>query len=60
VAAWLPVVTGGGYFFWGSSPTLVDLDGNDTLEIVIASRDLSGAQLGCGGMVFAPTATMVP
>jgi hypothetical protein len=48
-----PVAVSGAYLAWGSSPTLVDLDGNGTLEIVIAGRDLSGGSPGNGGMVYA-------
>lgn len=48
-----PVLVNGAYFYTGSSPTLVDLDGNGTLEIVIAGRSLSGVELGCGGVVYA-------
>jgi hypothetical protein len=48
-----PVALSGSYLIWGSSPTLVDLDGNDTLEIVVAGRDLNGNNPGCGGMVYA-------
>jgi hypothetical protein len=48
-----PVALGGAYLIWGSSPTLVDLDGNGTLEIVVAGRDLVDGKPGCGGMVYA-------
>ncbi|MBN1138755.1 MAG: FG-GAP repeat protein [Anaerolineae bacterium] len=48
-----PVGLSGGYIYWGSSPTLVDLDGNGALEIVIAGPNLNGNQLGCKGMVYA-------
>jgi hypothetical protein len=47
-----PVAVSGAYFSWGSSPTLVDLDGNGKLEIVVAGRDLSGGSPGNGGMVY--------
>ena len=48
-----PVALSGSYLIWGSSPTLVDLDGNGTLEVVVGSRNLSGGQPGCGGVVYA-------
>ena len=48
-----PVALSGSYLIWGSSPTLVDLDGDGRLEVVIGSRNLSGGQPGCGGMVYA-------
>jgi hypothetical protein len=48
-----PVALSGSYLIWGSSPTLVDLDGDGTLEVVIGSRNLSGGQPGCGGVVYA-------
>ena len=38
---------------FGSSPTLVDLDDDGTLEVVFAGRDLSGTNPGNGGMVYA-------
>ena len=48
-----PVSVTGAYFYTGSSPTLVDLDGNGTREIVIGGRTRNGGQLGCGGVVYA-------
>jgi hypothetical protein len=48
-----PVGLSGAYLVWGSSPTLADLDGNGTLEILVAGRDLVGGRPGCGGMVYA-------
>jgi len=48
-----PQALSGANLTWGSSPTLVDLDGDDTLEIVLGSRDLSGSTPGTGGMVYA-------
>jgi hypothetical protein len=49
-----PAALRGAYLFWGSSPTLVDLDGNGTLEIVAAGRDRQAdGRPGCGGLVYA-------
>jgi hypothetical protein len=48
-----PVPVTGAYFYTGSSPTLVDLDGNGTLEIVIGGRNRNGDQPGCHGVVYA-------
>ena len=63
-----PVALSGAYLIWGSSPTLTDLDGDGTLEIIVAGRDREGLQHssqavagqkhaggspGCGGMVYA-------
>jgi hypothetical protein len=47
-----PVAVNGAYLAGGSSPTLVDLDGNGTLEIVLAGRNLEGGAPGNGGMVY--------
>jgi hypothetical protein len=48
-----PVALSGAFLSLGSSPTLVDLDGDGKLEVVIAGRDLSGGSPGSGGMVYA-------
>jgi hypothetical protein len=48
-----PVALGGAFLALGSSPTLADLDGNGTLEIIVAGRDLVSGKPGCGGMVYA-------
>jgi hypothetical protein len=48
-----PVALSGASLIWGSSPTLVDLDGNRTLEILVAGRNLAGGSPGCGGVVYA-------
>ncbi len=47
-----PVALSGAYLNLGSSPTLADLDGNGTLEVIIAGRDLDGGSPGDGGMVY--------
>ena len=48
-----PQVLNGAFLSYWSSPTLVDLDGDGTLEIVIGGRDLVGGSPGTGGMVYA-------
>jgi hypothetical protein len=49
-----PVALAGAYLQLGSSPTLVDLDGNGSLEIIAAGPDLrADGQPGCGGLVYA-------
>ena len=48
-----PVPLVGAPLLWGSSPTLADLDGNGTLEIILGGRDLDASgQPGCGGWVY--------
>jgi hypothetical protein len=46
------VLSGAGLTMW-SSPTLVDLDGDGHLEILVAGADLVGGVPGHGGMVYA-------
>ncbi len=48
-----PQAVNGAYLSYGSSPTLVDLNGDGTLEIVVGGRDLVGGSPGNGGMVYA-------
>lgn len=48
-----PRILNGAFLDQGSSPTLVDLDRDGTLEIVVAGRDLVGGSPGNGGMVYA-------
>jgi hypothetical protein len=48
-----PVALDGAYLIWGSSPTLVDLNGDGSLEILVGGRDLVGGNPGDGGMVYA-------
>ncbi|MFN2224967.1 MAG: FG-GAP-like repeat-containing protein [Anaerolineae bacterium] len=48
-----PQALSGANLSWGSSPTLADLDGDGTLEVIFAGRDLSGSSPGSGGMVYA-------
>jgi hypothetical protein len=48
-----PVTLSGAPPIYASSPTLADLDGNGTLEIILGSRDRVNDQPGNGGMVYA-------
>lgn len=49
-----PVALSGSYLIWGSSPTLVDLDGDGTLEVVVGGRNRKdNGQPGCSGWVYA-------
>lgn len=48
-----PQALSGANLTWGSSPTLVDLDGDGTLEIVLGGRNRSGNTPGTGGVVYA-------
>ncbi len=47
-----PRALSGAYLGLGSSPNLVDLNADGTLEIVIAGRDRVGDSPGNGGMVY--------
>lgn len=48
-----PQALSGSFLASGSSPTLVDLDGNGTLEIVLGGRGRNGTSPSCGGVVYA-------
>jgi hypothetical protein len=47
-----PVALSGAYLWLGSSPTLADLNGDGTLEVIVAGRDLARGGLACSGRVY--------